>query len=121
VPLILRGWCSSLCCFIHRVTLIVPALAPAKALRSGAPVTTRQRSLRAPRATASTAVMSEPSRDTAVATGPQQEETAAVAAATAATVVASASPALVPAAGDQAVVDVTDDDAPPPGWGQWGN
>jgi hypothetical protein len=63
----------------------------------------------------------ESPRDTAVATGPQQEVMAVAAAAGAATAVASASPALVPTAGDQAVVDVTDDDAPPPGWGQWGN
>jgi hypothetical protein len=58
-----------------------------------------------------------PPRDTAVATGSQQEETAV--AATAGTTVALASPALVPTAGDHAaVVDVADNDAPPPGWGQ---
>jgi hypothetical protein len=81
--------------FVRRVTSIVPALAPAKALRSGAPVMTRQRSLRAPLAAASTAVTGEPPRDTAVALGPQQEEAVAATAA-----VVPASPALVPTTGD---------------------
>jgi hypothetical protein len=104
--------------FVRRVTLIDLALAPTKALRSGAPVTTRQRLSREPWAVACVMATGESPRDTAVATGPQLEVMAAAAAAGAATAVASASPALVPTAGDQAVVDVTDDDAPPPGWGQ---
>jgi hypothetical protein len=74
-----------LCFFVRRVTSIVPALAPAKALRSGAPMTTRRRSSRAARAAASGAATDEPPRNTTVATGPQQEETAAAAAAAAAT------------------------------------
>jgi hypothetical protein len=45
-PLISRG-CHVLFCFlVDRVTPIVPALAPAKALRSGAPATTGRRSAR---------------------------------------------------------------------------
>jgi hypothetical protein len=72
---------------------------------------TRRRSSRAPRAAVSAAATGEPSRDTAVASGPQQEEAAAVTAA-----VVSTSPTLVPTAGDcVTVVDVTDDDARPSG------
>jgi hypothetical protein len=82
-PLISRGWCLSFRFLVHRVTPIVPALAPTKALRSGTRVTTRRCSSRAPWAAASAAVMGEPSGDVAVAAGPQQE--GAMAAATAAT------------------------------------
>jgi hypothetical protein len=63
--------------FIDRVTPIVPALTPAKALRLGTPVTTRRRSARAPRTAVSAVGTGEPSCDTAVAIGPQQEEAAA--------------------------------------------
>jgi hypothetical protein len=94
-----------LCFFIRRVTPIVPALAPAKALRSGALMTTRRRSSRASRA-----ATGEPSRDVVVASGSQQEKAAAV---TAAMVMALS--ALVPTVGDRAMaMDVTDDHAPPP-------
>jgi hypothetical protein len=100
--------------FVHRVTPIVPALALAKALRLGAPVTTRRCSSRPSQAVVSAAATGESSRDAAMATRPQQEETAAAA-------VASASPALHSAGARAAVVDVADDDAPLPGWGQWRN
>jgi hypothetical protein len=93
-----KGRCSPSCFLVRRVMLLIPALAPAKALRSGAPVTTRRYSLRAPRATASAVTTGKPPRDTVVATGPQQEGMAAAAAA--ATAVASVSPSLVPTAGD---------------------
>jgi hypothetical protein len=86
---------------------------PRVVCRSGAPVTTRRRSLRAPQVVASAAATGELPHDTVVATGPQQEKAAVAAAWVAATAVASASPALVPTAGDHAaVVDVADDDAP---------
>jgi hypothetical protein len=62
--------------FVRRVTPIVPALAPAKALRSGAPTTTRRRSARVSR---TAATMDEPLRDMAVTTGSQQGEVAAAA------------------------------------------
>jgi hypothetical protein len=90
---------------------------PRVVCRSGAPVTTRRRSLRAPQVVASAAATGDLPHDTVVATGPQQEKAAVAAAWVAATAVASASPALVPTAGDHAaVVDVADDDAPaPPG------
>jgi hypothetical protein len=65
--------------FVRRVTPIVPALAPAKVLRSGAPTTTRRRSARVPRTATGVAATSEPSRDTAVAIGPQRGGTAAAA------------------------------------------
>jgi hypothetical protein len=65
--------------FVHRVTPIVPALAPAKVLRSGVPMKTSRCSARAPQTAAGVAATVEPSRDTAVETGPQQEEVAAAA------------------------------------------
>jgi hypothetical protein len=119
----MRPWfrgarCSPLGFPVRRVTPIVPALAPAKMLRSGAPAPTKRRSSRVPRAAA---VAGEPPRNTVVATGPQQEVGAVAATTVAATAVASVSPSLIPAAGDQAVVDIADDNAPPPGWGQWDN
>jgi hypothetical protein len=74
-------------------------------------LTTRRRSSRESWAAVSATVTGEPSRDTVVALGPQQEEAETVMAA-----VVSASSALVPTAGDRAAVaDVADDDAPPPG------
>jgi hypothetical protein len=54
-PLISRGCRLLFCFFVDWVTLIVPALAPAKALRSGAPTTTGQCSARVPRAATSMA------------------------------------------------------------------
>jgi hypothetical protein len=62
--------------FVRRVTPIVPALAPAKALRSGAPTMTRWRSARAPRTVMGAAAAGEMSRETAMATRPQQGEAA---------------------------------------------
>jgi hypothetical protein len=107
---------------VRRVTPIVPALAPAKALRSDTSVPTRRHSSRAPRAAGSTAATGEPPCGTAVATGPQQKVVAVAAARAAATAATSASPALAPTAGDRAaVVDIPDNDAPTLRWGQWEN
>jgi hypothetical protein len=76
-PLISRG-CRLLSYFlVDRVTPIVLALAPAKALRSGAPMTTGQRSARVPRIAAGAAATGEPSRVTAAVMRPQQEEVVA--------------------------------------------
>jgi hypothetical protein len=58
------------------VTSIIPAIAPAKALRSGAPATTGRRLARVTRTRVSAAVTSEPSRVPASVTGPQQAEVA---------------------------------------------
>jgi hypothetical protein len=99
-----------------RVTPIVPALEPAKALRSDTSVPTRRRSLRAPRAAESVAATGEPPCGAAVATGPQQEVATAAKATTATTAATSVSPALAPTSGDRAVVvDIPDDDTPPLG------
>jgi hypothetical protein len=107
-----------LCFFVRRVAPIVPALAPAKALRSDASVLTRRRSSRAPWAVGSAAATSEPPHGTAVTTGSQQEAADAAAATAAATAATTVPPVPVPTVGDwAAVVDIPDDDAPPPGWG----
>jgi hypothetical protein len=76
-PLISRGHRSFFCFLADRVTLIVPTLAPAKALRSGAPTTTWRRSARVPRTTASAAATGESLRVRAAVTEPQQEGAAA--------------------------------------------
>jgi hypothetical protein len=101
---------------VHRVAPTVPALAPAKVLRSETVVPTRRCTSRAPQAAASAAATGELLRGTIVATGPQRG-TAAVAVATTATAAAtSASPVLAITTGDRgAVVEIPDEDAPPPG------
>jgi hypothetical protein len=69
-PLISRG-CRLLFCFlVDRVTPIVPALAPAKALRSGAPATTGRRLARVLRIAASATATGKLSRVTTTVTGP---------------------------------------------------
>jgi hypothetical protein len=95
----------------------MPALAPAKVLRSDAFVPTRRHSSRVLRAAESATATSEPPRGTDVATGLQWEAAAVTAATAAATAASAVPPAPVPVAGDQApMVEVPDDDAPPPGW-----
>jgi hypothetical protein len=74
VPLTARGGRLLFCFLVDRVMSTVPALTPAKAIRSGTPVTTRRRSERAPWTVASAAATGEPSRVTAVVARPQQEE-----------------------------------------------
>jgi hypothetical protein len=64
---------------VRRVAPTIPALAPAKALKSDASVPTRRLSSRASRAAESAAVTDEPPRGTVVATGLQQEASAAAA------------------------------------------
>jgi hypothetical protein len=104
------------------VASTVPALSPAKELRTDTSVPTRRHSSRATRAVGSAAMTGEPPRSAAVATGLQQEATAAVAATAAATTAPTIKPFLVPAAGGYVdVVEILDDDAPPPGWGRWEN
>jgi hypothetical protein len=74
------------------------------------------------------AATGEPSRDAAVATGPQQEEATAATATTLHVLVPyapsqgcrQARPESRPAGEREAVVDAADDEAPP-GWGQWGS
>jgi hypothetical protein len=87
-PSISRGSRSLFRFFADRVTPTVPALTPAKALKSGTPATTRRRSERAPQLAASAVTTVELSH---VATArPQQEEA-----------VTAASRALVPHASPQ--------------------
>jgi hypothetical protein len=122
-PLISRDCHLPFCFLVDTVTLIVPALAPAKALRSGAPAMTRRRSARVPQIAASAAATGEPSRDTAAVTESQQEE--AVAATVSQVLVPHASsqgrgqvhPESQPAGDHEAVGSAADDDAPP-GCGQ---
>jgi hypothetical protein len=64
-------WCSVLYFFVRRVTPTVPALAPAKVLKSDTSVLMRRHSSRAPQEVGSAAATGEPPRGTAVATGPQ--------------------------------------------------
>jgi hypothetical protein len=100
----------------------VPALVPAKALRSDASIPTRRRSLRAPRVAGSVVATTEPLRGTDVAAGSRREATAAAAATAMATTMPTDPQAPAPVGGDRAaVVENPDDDAPPPGWGQWEN
>jgi hypothetical protein len=102
------------------VTSSVPALAPAKALRSDVSVPMRRRLLRAPQAAGSAATTDEPPRGTAAATGSQLEAAAAAAATAAATAATIVPPAPTPTVGGRAaMVDIPDDDVVPPGWGQW--
>jgi hypothetical protein len=85
---------------------------------------TRRRSSRASRTAVRVAATGDPSRDAAVATGPQQEEAAAATATTLHVLVpyapsqgsGQARPESWPAGEREAVVDATDDEAPP-GWG----
>jgi hypothetical protein len=113
-----RGRSSVFYLCVRRVAPTVPALVPAKALRSDASVHMRWRSSRVPRVTGSAAVKTEPPRGTDVAAGSRQEVAAATAVMTTVTTVPTVQPLPVPAAGGQAdVVEIPDDDAPPPGWG----
>jgi hypothetical protein len=59
---------------IRRVALTVPALAPAKALRSDASVPTRRRSSRAPRTAKSAVATSEPPRGVGAEYGPDTNQ-----------------------------------------------
>jgi hypothetical protein len=63
--------------FVVRASLVVPDLAPIKALKLRMSLATERCSERAPRAAASVAVAGEPSRATTAAARPQQEEAAA--------------------------------------------
>jgi hypothetical protein len=120
-PLISRGCHLPFCFLVDRVTPIVPALAPAKELRSGAPATTRRRSVMAPRTTASVAMVGEASLDTAAVTGSLQEKAAAVS-----QVLVPRAPSQVlgqahsesRAAGDREAAGAAADDDAPPRWCQ---
>jgi hypothetical protein len=121
-PLISRGGRLLFCFLVDRVTPTVAALAPGKALKSGMPATTRQRSERVPRTAASAAAMGEPSRVTAAAARPQQEEVAATTSQALVCCAPSqgrgqARPESRPA-GDHEAAGATADDDAPPGWGQ---
>jgi hypothetical protein len=122
VSLISGGWSSVLSFFVHRVELAVPALAPAKALRSDVSAPTRRCSSIGPWEAGSASVTGEPPRGIAVAMGSQQEAAAVEAATAVATTVTMVPPVPAPTAGGRAaVVDIPDDDTPPPGSGQWEN
>jgi hypothetical protein len=108
--------------FVWRVTPIVPALTPAKALRSGAPTTTRRRSARVSWTAMGAVAAGGPSRNAAVATGLQQEEAAAATSQVLAPRAPSqghgrARPEGRPAGDQEAVAEAVDEDTPP-GWGQ---